>query len=363
MLSGSQLFSIVCVVSALFYHGAFAQTLDPFTLGAFTETATFSVANQLGFFLDQDLNVTFFVVPNSTFAYSTLLDGGFDLVIGTADNPVNLRFNSNDSLSIVGQLDLGPDIVISGIPNIASILDLKGKALMVDSPVSGYAFILRDVLSLHGLQFGTDYTFQVIGSIPSRFEALNNGSLPDGTPVFATILTYPFTVQAAALSPPLPILARISDFIAPFFSSSLAIRTASTNSSASTPLVRTVAALLAANRFLADPTNQACATAAIAAELGVPPAQAAAEYASATDPVSGEVSQTDFEVGRQALLNVISVRMLSAGFSGAGPSFDFADAIVPGDGALIDYRVRDAALGILKTKSSADGCPLISGIA
>ena len=61
------------------------------------------------------------------------------MVIGTADNPVNLRFNSNESLSIIGQLDLGPDIVVAGATGISSIADLRGKALMVDSPVSGYA--------------------------------------------------------------------------------------------------------------------------------------------------------------------------------------------------------------------------------
>ncbi|KAA1467258.1 hypothetical protein DENSPDRAFT_792409 [Dentipellis sp. KUC8613] len=351
MIWGLGAAALLCLVGS-----ASCQTLDPFTVSAFTESATFSVANQLGFFTEQGVNVTFSQIPNSTFGYANLLDGGVDLVIGTADNPVNLRFNNNSALSIIGQLDLGPDIVIAGIPSITDIPSLKGKALMVDSPVSGYAFILREVLSLFGLQLNTDYTFQVIGATPTRFENLINQSLPDGTPTFGTILTYPFTVQGSALSPPLPILARVSDFIAPFFSSSFAIRTDSANSSASTPLVRTVSALLAANQFLADPANQDCSTLAIAAELGLPQDLAALEYASAINPVSGEISQANFTVNRQGLLNVITTRMLSGGFAGAGPGFDFADAIVPGDGKLIDYRVRDAAVEILKPRESGSPC-------
>lgn len=59
--------------------------------------------------------------------------------MGTVDNVVNMRFNSQKQFTVVGQLDLGPDLVIAGAPGVNSIQDLKGKALMVDSPTSGYA--------------------------------------------------------------------------------------------------------------------------------------------------------------------------------------------------------------------------------
>ena len=61
----------------------------------------------------------------------------------------------------LGQLDQGPDLVIASVPSITSIEDLKGKTLMVDSGTSGYAYLLRKVLSLYGLTLGTDYAFQV----------------------------------------------------------------------------------------------------------------------------------------------------------------------------------------------------------
>ena len=61
------------------------------------------------------------------------------MLTGTVDNAVNFRFNSDQALTVVGQLDLGPDLVIASVPGITSVLDLKGKALMVDAATSGYA--------------------------------------------------------------------------------------------------------------------------------------------------------------------------------------------------------------------------------
>ena len=137
------------------------QALDLVNYGAFTVTATYSIANQLGFFTAYDLDVVFNQVPNSTFAYAQILNGDYDVLTGTIDNSVNLRLNSNESITVVGQLDQGPDLVLASVPNITSVEQLKGKSLIVDSPTSGYAYLLRKVLSEKGLSEGTDYIFQV----------------------------------------------------------------------------------------------------------------------------------------------------------------------------------------------------------
>jgi ABC-type nitrate/sulfonate/bicarbonate transport system substrate-binding protein len=137
------------------------QALDLVNYGAFTVTATYSIANQLGFFTAYDLDVVFNQVPNSTFAYAQILNGDYDVLTGTIDNSVNLRLNSNESITVVGQLDQGPDLVLASVPNITSVDQLKGKSLIVDSPTSGYAYLLRKLLSENGLSEGTDYIFQV----------------------------------------------------------------------------------------------------------------------------------------------------------------------------------------------------------
>ncbi|EJD43195.1 hypothetical protein AURDEDRAFT_89067 [Auricularia subglabra TFB-10046 SS5] len=333
--------------------------LEPFVFGAFTSTGTFAVAQRLGFFEAQGLNVTLSPIPNSTFRYARLLDGTFDMLTGTIDNAVNLRFNTNASLAVAGQLDQGPDLVVAGVPGINSVLDLRGKPIMVDSPVSGFVFLLRKILSLHGLP-PSDYTFQVVGSTSTRFQFLSNGTLPDGTPVFGTILTYPFSTDtelAAHLDPPLPILARVSDFVNPFSSSALTVASSAfDNLTPASPHARAIAAMLSANRFLAS--GGPCSRAAIAAELGLPADSdvVSAELAALTDPATGETAQTDFEVNPLALFNVIDVRTLQNGFAGAGERFDFVDAITPGAGKLIDYRLRDIAKTMLT--DGPDACEL-----
>ena len=115
----------------------------------------------MGFFTVNGLNITYLSVPNSTYGYNALLDGDYGILTGTIDNAVNLRFNQKKPVTVLGQLDLGQNIVIASRLDINSISDLKGKSLMVDSPVSGYAYLLRKILSLYGLNVRTDYTFQV----------------------------------------------------------------------------------------------------------------------------------------------------------------------------------------------------------
>ena len=75
------------------------------------------------------------------------------------DNSANFRFNSQKPITVLGQLDSSPDLVIASVPSITSIQDLKGKTFTVDNATSGYAYILRKILGLYGLQLATDYTF------------------------------------------------------------------------------------------------------------------------------------------------------------------------------------------------------------
>lgn len=150
------------LVKFSFLLATFVSALDTVQYGSFTQIATYSVANQLGLLTEVGLEVVYNQVPNSTFAYATLLNGGYDVLTGTIDNAVNLRFNSNATVTVVGQVDQGPDYVLASIPNITSIDQLKGKPLIVDSPVSGFVYLLRKILEASGLLLENgDYFFQV----------------------------------------------------------------------------------------------------------------------------------------------------------------------------------------------------------
>lgn len=162
------MFSALCFPTLNLALSSLAQNVTIVQYGSFTPTATYSVANQLGFFSDQNISVVYNTIPNSTYGYSAVLDGTYDILTGTIDNDVNLRFNSNKTVTVLGQVDEGPDLVIASIPSITNISQLAGLSLIVDSPTSGYAYLLRKGLSANGLEFPTDYSFQVRISIDFR---------------------------------------------------------------------------------------------------------------------------------------------------------------------------------------------------
>ena len=181
------------------------------------------------------------------------------------------------------------------------------------------------------------------------------GSLPNGSSVYATILTYPFTAEGSILvaSQRPNILAWVSDFIAPFSSSAFTVRQAALSDSAKTDILnRFLASFYAANQYLADPAHVNYSVNAIARQLNISRDVAALEYQAATNPISGEVSPgSNFTVNRQGLLNVIDVRSQFGGFSGVPVEFNFAEAIIPGPGKLVDYSVRDAAIALVKSSN------------
>lgn len=216
----------------------------------------------------------------------SLFDGDYDILTATFDNALNYRLNLNEGVTVLGQLDQGPDLVIASVPSITNISQLQGKPLMVDSATSGYSYLLQYVLSTSGLELDNgDFWFQVVGGTSTRYADLVAGTLPNGSDVYATVLTYPVTLEGEALpAGQAPnILARISDYIAPITSLSFMARESTlSNTTQAAVLARFVASMLAANEFLLDPRNADCAIMAIAAQLGV----------------SGDVAAQEYEIGR-----------------------------------------------------------------
>ncbi|KUJ13651.1 uncharacterized protein LY89DRAFT_784538 [Mollisia scopiformis] len=342
----------------LVLYAAAVSSTDIFNYGAFTQTATYSIANQLGFFAAYDLDVVYHQVPNSTAAYASVLSGEYDLLTGTIDNAVNLRFNSGKNLTVLGQFDQGPDLVLASIPTISNISQLVGKPLIVDSPVSGYAYLLRKILSSSGLA-SSEYFFQTVGGTNLRYADLISEGLPNGSAVYATIVTYPFTAYGEVLPVHQQpnILARVSSFENPVSSSAFTIaQSALDDYGQSDLLVRFISAMYAANLYLNHPRNRECSTKAIQIQLNITTPTAALEYLAATNLTSGEVSpDKKFTVSQVGLKNIIAVREEFGGFS-VPSDFDFVAATAPGPGKLIDYSVRDKAVSGLKRELLSAGC-------
>lgn len=63
--------------------------------------------------------------------------------------------------------------MIASVPSITNLTQLKGKSIIVDSPLSGYSFLLQYVLAKAGLTLANgDYSFTVSEhhSLPNRKE-------------------------------------------------------------------------------------------------------------------------------------------------------------------------------------------------
>jgi len=319
--------------------------LIPVNFGSFITGATYSVASELGFFAANNLNVTFLQVPNSTFAYSNLLAGGYDILNGQIDNDVNLVFNSGENFTVLGQTDAGSDLVLAAIPSIKSVTDLQGKAVMVDSPLSGYTYVLRKILSLYGLTLENgNYTLQTVGGTPFRYANLLNGSLAGNSSVaaFATLLTYPFTAMGTSLATPVNILARISDFVQPYSSRELAVASSSlANPAKKDAITRFMTAYYQASLFLQDASNKPCVLNALVSSLNISMDLAELEYAAATNPLTGETAANlgNFTISPQGLLNIVDLRSQFGGFPTLKNGTDLVTALIPGPGKFIDYSV------------------------
>jgi hypothetical protein len=192
-----------------------------------------------------------------------------------------------------------------------------------------------------------------------RYADLIGGVLPNGSAVYATIVTYPFTaygeVLPAAQQP--NILARVSTFENPISSTAFTVaKSALDDCDKSDLLARFLSAMYAANLYLNNFQNQKCATKAIQTQLNVTSVTAALEYAAATNLTSGEISpDKKFTVNQEGLNNIIAVRAEFGGFSVAS-GFDFAAATAPGTGKLIDYSIRNKAVAMLKRKLLSVKC-------
>jgi hypothetical protein len=346
---------------ALFYTATNAQ-LTPVNFGSFIMGATYSVASELGFFAANNLNVTFLQVPNSTFAYSNLLAGGYDILNGQIDNDVNLVFNSGEQFTVLGQTDAGSDLVLAAIPSIKSVTDLQGKAVMVDSPLSGYTYVLRKILSLYGLTLENgNYTLQTVGGTPFRYANLLNGTLASNTSVaaFATLLTYPFTAMGTSLATPVNILARISSFVQPYSSRELAVATSTlANPTKREAITRFITAYYQANLFLQDASNKPCVLNALVSGLNISTDLAELEYAAATNPLTGETVANlgNFTVSPQGLLNIVDLRSQFDGFPTLKNGTNLVSALAPGSGKFIDYSVLQTAVSAVGTTQNVAIC-------
>lgn len=150
------------------------------------------LAERDGLFAGQDIGIDARATTSSDEQFEALRDGTRDFAVTSMDNVVMWkRREGGQNLRIVAQVETTTGIDLIARPEIASIADLGGKRLLVDSSENGFVIALHKLLA----DAGVDYhgcTIIEAGGVKERLASLAEGKGD------ATLLGPPFTGMAQA---------------------------------------------------------------------------------------------------------------------------------------------------------------------
>ena len=222
-----------------------------------------------------------------------LADGRWQIVHAAADNAVAIVEVAKVAAVIVIGGDNGMNSLIAQ-PDIASVTDMRGKAVAVDAPATAFAFQLYEMLRKSGLE-KNDYAVKSAGATARRFEAIQQDK-----ELAATILYPPFSVSAVSAG--YKDLGEAVKVIGPYqaFSGFVLRSWASANEET---LVRYLAAYIEGQRFVLDPRNKAAVVKLIVNRLKASEDVATRSYPAVT---SGLAKDAAFDM--EGFRNVLSLR-------------------------------------------------------
>lgn len=261
-------------------------------------------AQTKGYFVKRGLNVEVLTAPSSEALRTGLIEGKHQIVHATADNAVAMAEVAKADISILMGGDNGWNRFLVQ-PDIASVKDLRGKTVIVDSPDTAFAFQVFQVLKLNGLNKG-DYEVRSVGGTQKRFEAMKS----DKTAAASTLFP-PFSILAKRAG--LKDLGEIIPMIGPY-QGTVAWAMKPWAEANSNTVIRYIQAYIEGLRWTLDPRNKDEAIKLIASQFKLEPLVAEEAYTIAADPKSGMTK--DAMLGLEGLSNVLKLR---AEWTGVAP--------------------------------------------
>jgi ABC-type nitrate/sulfonate/bicarbonate transport system substrate-binding protein len=156
-----------------------AQAQKPITLNSFKSSTLWPIwaAGKQGLFEKQGLTIKNVYTPNSVDQMLGLIKGEFDMVSTALDNVIAYSEGEGapqapkdaDLVAFLGGTN-GANSLIA-LPEIKTIVDLKGRDLAVDAISTGYAFVLQEMLAKNGIK-QNDYKLIPFGNTGARWQAL-----------------------------------------------------------------------------------------------------------------------------------------------------------------------------------------------
>jgi NitT/TauT family transport system substrate-binding protein len=138
-----------------------------------------TVAEQLGYFRDEGLQVEISDFAGGAKALQALIGGSADVVSGAYEHTINMQAKGQMITAFVLQ-GRAPQIVLGvsnkTMPNYKSIADLKGKKIGVTAPGSSTSIMASYVLAKGGLK-PSDVSFIGVGTAAGALSALRSGQI------------------------------------------------------------------------------------------------------------------------------------------------------------------------------------------
>lgn len=153
---------------------------DIIRIGLFNKDAVIIAAIAKGFLAAENIKVELNTVTDSPTLLRNLISGRYDLILNNADNVIAWAEGQgadpepNDFVIFLGG-SRGVQQRLAVHPSIKDYGDIRGKALAVDAPTTGYAIIMIAILQKHGLQLNRDYTLKAFGNSIARADAIARG--------------------------------------------------------------------------------------------------------------------------------------------------------------------------------------------
>lgn len=136
----------------------------------------FDVAREKGFFKDEKFQLEHVTGASTPQVIQMLISGDLQLVTPQPDAFLIAISRGGKDLAVIAQPALMPDWIFVGKKGIKSIADLKGQVIGASALNGSEQKLAEQVLADNGLKKG-DYHFIVAGLTPSKYAALQTGSI------------------------------------------------------------------------------------------------------------------------------------------------------------------------------------------
>ncbi|MCH8861075.1 MAG: ABC transporter substrate-binding protein [Proteobacteria bacterium] len=256
-------------------------------------------AAELGFFAAEGLAVGHELTTTSMYLARKTVAGDFHIAIAAIDNVV--AYNEGQGQVVLDRpadlfafMNLRPNTVLPLLVqgDIATFDDLRGRTLAVDAISTGFSFVLRKILEVHGLG-PEDYELVSVGNARDRLQALKAGDHA------GAVLTPPFDGMAKAAG--LKVLGSSADAF-PQYQGTCFISTRRWANSNRASLVAFTRAVLRAGAWLKDPVNRAEAANILVRNMPQLSAKAAA------GAVAGLAARLDPDLNMAGIETVLALR-------------------------------------------------------